>query len=161
MDDYQGGGSSIRKELDRTRRSSLWNVILCMVVAAVVLVLRLHWGGPTVTVLPEENGLTVVAADGTVHTLDFSRLTSVELCHDLAQFDRGEQLNGESGRSVTSGRFRNAQFDEYELHVMEELQSYVVARDSAGVLVFNYESDETTESLYTYLFENLSDGKTA
>lgn len=160
-DKNAAGAGSVQYEMKRAQRNNLRDVVVCLVIVAVVLVLRLRFGGPVISVSPEENGLLVVAADGTEHLLEFEKLESVELCHDLAQFHRGDQLSGETGRSVASGRFRNEEFGEYELHVMEELHDYVVARDSAGVLVFNYESDETTETLYTYLFENLSDGKAA
>lgn len=152
------GNASVQYELKRAGRIGLRDTIICLVIIVVVLLFRIGRGGQTVSLFWSEDNtqLTVTGVDGTEHMLVFSELESVELHHGLADFDRGEQCSGEMTKTVTSGRFRNDAYGEYELHVMNDLDHYIVARGSDGVLVFNYEADGTTDGVYEFIRESLS-----
>lgn len=153
---------SVQYEMKRAKRTGWRDVIICLVIIVVALLYQESRGdrdtrAVSLRLTEEETYMTVVGADGTEHVLVFSQLESVELFTGLSDFDRGEQLSGETAKTVTSGRFRNDAYGEYALHVMNKLHNYIVVRGADGVLVFNYEADETTEVLYDYINEKLPD----
>lgn len=159
----EGSGSpSVQYEMRRAKRTGWRDVIICLVIIVAALLFQESRGARdtrtvSLRLSEEETHMTVVGIDGTEHVLVFSQLESVELFTGLEEFDRGEQLSGETAKTVTSGQFRNDAYGEYELHVMNKLDNYIVARGADGVLVFNYEADETTKGIYEYINENLPD----
>lgn len=157
--DVTGGGTSVQYEMKRAKRIVVRDLIICAVIVVVVLLFQNSHNNGAISVLLSEDDtqLAVVGVDGTEHVLVYSELESVELLSGLSDFVRGEQLSGETRETITSGRFRNDAYGEYELHVTNKLDNYIVARGADGVLVFNYEANETTEVLYDYINENLSD----
>ena len=148
---------SVQYELKRARQNRWRDVIICLILIAAALLIQELRDKRTISLRLSQDGtqLTVVGADAAEHVLSFSRLESVELLSGLQELDRGEQLGGETTKTLTSGRFRSEAYGEYELHVMNKLHDYIVARGADGTLVFNYESDETTRAVYQYICEKL------
>lgn len=153
----QESGPSVQQEMKRAKRTGWRDVIICLIIIVVALLYQesRDTRGISLRLSTEETQVTVVGVDGTEHTLVFSQLESVELFTELEEFDRGEQLSGEATKTLTSGQFRNDAYGEYALHVMNKLHNYVVARGADGVLVFNFESDESTKAIYDYICEKL------
>ena len=161
-DGTQKGSAPVQKEAKRARRGGWRDVIICLIIIIAALLYQESRAGRNVQAIgvrlsQEETELTVVGADAAAHVLVFSALESVELFPDLENLDRGEQLDGEDTKTVTSGRFRNAAYGEYALHVMNKLHNYILTRGPDGTLVFNFESDETTKAVYDYICEHLPD----
>lgn len=147
---------SVAREMDRMKRNGIRDVIICVVIVVVFLLTKNNlglgsYGGMVPTLEETRFGITDLA--GVEHFFTYKDADSIELFNDLKSFDRGELVEGTERRGVTSGTFRNSAFGEYQLHVMNKLDSYIVVRDANGVLVFNVESDETTVQLYEYFVE--------
>ena len=154
----QAGNGSVQQEMKRARRTGWRDVIICLVIIVVALLIQESRDPRAISLRlsPDEEKLTVLGPDAAEHALVFADVESVELFTGLQELDRGEQLSGESTKTLTSGRFRSDAFGEYELHVMNKLHNYIVARGADGTLVFNFESDETTKVIYDYICEHIS-----
>ena len=146
--------TTVSDELERVTSSHWRNLILGIVIIVLLILFRDTLGlgkGIEVTTDQIDTQLGVVDIDGNVHTFDYSDVKSVALRTDLKRFDRGELIDGQENWLVRSGTYRNGEYGEYGLYVMRRLKSFIVVETGDGVIAFNLESDDTTESLYDYL----------
>lgn len=150
-------GTSIYEEIKRNKRFAWRDVIICLLIVGFFLLTKNSLGlglgnyGGLAPVL-EETRFGITDLDGTTHFFNYDD-SDIEMRSGLKDFDKGEQLDGKTNRQVCSGTYRNSEFGEYQLHAQMKLDKYIVVRNSDGILVFNIESDETTQTLYDYFIE--------
>lgn len=150
------GGSPVQKALRLAALHSRRNLAICVIFVAAFVVIRGVSGEKTFVPLLEETRFSIVALDGTTHSFVYAEADSIELFDDFRSFDRGVPVNAAETRRLISGTYRNAEFGEYQLHAVKKLNNYIVVRRPEGVLVFNLESDETTQALYASFTEDLN-----
>ena len=145
--------TTVQYEMKRNKRFAWRDVVVCLLIVGVFLLVRGKLGlGNTggLSIDLEETRCGITDLEGTTHYFTYDDAESIELCDGLKSFDRGELLSGTENSRVCSGTFRNAEFGDYQLHVQLKLSKYIVVHDAGGVLVFNLESDQTTEQLLDY-----------
>lgn len=152
--------TTVQQEMKRNKFFGWRDVVVCLLIVGVFLIFRdktgsfLGLGGAGLEPVLEETRFGITDTEGKTHFFGYAEAESIELFSDLKSFDKGEQVDGTATRSLCSGTWRNSAFGEYQLHVQTKLKNYIVVHDAGGVLVFNFESDETTRSLYDYFMEH-------
>ena len=148
---------SVEKELRRAKMFGWRDVVICLLIVGFFLLTKNTFRGYSAyggfSPVLEETQFGIVGLDGETHSFVYAEAESIELRDDLKTFDKGEKVSGEETRRACSGVYRNAEFGEYQLHVLSKLKNYIVVRNADGVLVFNIEADETTKALYDYFME--------
>ena len=154
-------GTSVEREIRRSRFFGWRDVVVCLLTVGVFLLVRNTGWGQTLgsygglSPVLEEKQFGIIGLDGVTHTFVYAE-SEIELHDDLKDFlakEKGELLEGNETRQTYSGTYRNAAFGEYQLHVQVKLKYYMIVRNADGVLVFNLESNETTQELYRYFME--------
>ena len=154
-------GYSVEQEIKRSRFFGWRDVVICLLIVGVFLLFRNtslgqrfgNYGG--LSPVLEETQFGITGLDGVTHTFVYAD-SDIELYEGLKDFlatQKGELVEGQETRQVLSGTYRNDAFGEYQLHVQTKLSSYIVVRNADGVLVFNLESNDTTQELYRYFME--------
>ena len=145
--------TSVQQELKRSKAAGWRDVVICVIIILGFLLYKEVRGEETTAVTPRlgETEFTLIALDGTEHRFVYDELDSIELHDDLQSFDRGTLVRGNEAKRCVSGRYTNDAFGEYELHIMTKLNEYLIVKNADGVMVFNIESDETTQALYDYI----------
>ncbi len=144
---------SVEHELKRNKMFGRRDLIICVVIIVFFLLTKNSLSGGTIRPNLEETQFGVIDLDGVEHTFVYADADSIELRTDLRQFDRGEQISGQETRTCWSGVYRNSEFGEYQLYVLKKSHNFIVVRNADGILAFNVESDDTTQSLYEYIME--------
>jgi len=103
-----------------------------------------------------EHRFTVSGSEGVSWSRDFSDIAAIEL---LDQWDAGEVISGGSKYGFVFGTRRNTSAGEYTLLTLGKINDcFLKVTDQDGsVLVLNYESKDSTVSLFSMLrqlFEN-------
>ena len=150
--------TSVSYELKRMKMFGWRDVIVCLLIVAVFLLTKDKFGfglGSYDGLVPilEETRFGITDLDGESHFFTYADAESIELFDDLKQFDMGEKVEGKENRYVLTGIYRNSAFGEYQLYVQPKLNYYIVVHAPDGVIVFNLESDGTTQELYRNFME--------
>lgn len=121
---------------------------------AVILVLAQFMRREVVlTVTAQEEGLSFLTASGYAAVLEWEEIASVQL---KESFPLGTLVEGTDNKKEKSGIWRNEECGEYELIMDAGVESCIVCtKHSGGVIVFNFESAASTQSLYEAIVEKL------
>jgi len=151
---------SVERELKRAKMFGWRDVIICLLIVGFFLLTKNTFKGFSgyggFSPVLEETQFGIVGLDGETHTFVYAEADSIELRSDLKTFDKGVKVSGDETRRACSGVYRNAEFGDYQLHILSNLKNYIVVHNADGVLVFNIESDDTTKALYEYFMEQLN-----
>lgn len=71
----------------------------------------------------------------------------------VTSLDLGENLTGIDTEKCLFGTWKNDSYGEYTLCASPSVSDYIVLETDCGITVFNYESEDMTEHLYTALAE--------
>lgn len=121
----------------------------------VILILSRTMGGQQkVSVSVNTDGLAFRTDSGYTSELKWDEVASLELQETLPD---GTLVEGTDTRKEKSGIWTNDTFGEYELIVNAKVTNCIVCRTTSGrVMVFNFESEESTKSLLTAMEEKLA-----
>ena len=155
--DKENSGTSVGQEFRRSKIKGWVDVILCIVIVIVVMLYRENTSSQMTKVMFSQEGITLSCTEEDSCTIMFDQFTSVELYSKFSSFDKGEMLRGTDTHSTCTGVFRNEEFGEYYLCVSPKYESCIVVHQPDSVVVFNYESKETTEDAYHFLQQMLDD----
>lgn len=118
---------------------AVWLVII-------LILAKLMGGEKAVGVTVEENGLSFETDSGYTSELLWDDIDSLALRED---FSCGTLVEGVDSSKEKSGIWTCSEFGEYELFANAKLECWIVCvRKTGQVIVFNYESEESTKSLY-------------
>ena len=154
---YQGDAGSVEREVKRSRIKGWVDVILCVAIVIGVLLFREVSGSNQNSVMFEQGRITITTADGEARAIVFDQLESAELFTDFESFDKGELIQGQEVKNCCSGVYHNAEFGEYYMFVTPKYENYIVTRQPDGVIIFNYESKESTVDAYHFLQQVMED----
>jgi hypothetical protein len=79
-------------------------------------------------------------------TVPFSDILSISY---LTEFDPGENVDGLSNSRCYFGTFQNDAYGTYTLCAYPKVKEYILMNTTDGVIVFNYDSTDSTGSFYT------------
>lgn len=121
---------------------------------AVILILaRTMKGEKSVGVTVEPDGLSFETDSGYASQLKWDEIQSLELKENISY---GTLVDGVDSSKEKSGTWSSEEFGEYELFSNAKLQRCIVCRRESGqVIAFNFESEESTKSLYDAILEEL------
>lgn len=67
----------------------------------------------------------------------------------------GERTFGVSNLKVLGGTFTNEEFGKYKLYIYKDVSNIIVVHTDEGIMGFNLETEEDTETLYKELQEKI------
>lgn len=136
-------------KLDKKKVWVSWAVWL-----VVILILARYWNGEKIVgVTVEADGLSFEADSGYTSQLKWDEIQSLELRED---FSYGTPVEGTDSNKEKSGIWNNGELGEYELFSNAKLGCCIVCkRESGRAIVFNFESDESTRSLYDAILKRI------
>lgn len=123
-------------------------------VIVILILSRTMNGEQKVAVTVEADGLSFKTASGYTSELKWEDISSLELKENLSY---GTLVEGTDNSKEKSGIWTNDLFGEYELIANARVtNSIVCVTDSGRVLVFNFESVESTASLLAAIQDKLA-----
>lgn len=144
--------------IEKTDRQKVWVSRFSWIlwIAVIFLLAQVMGKGSTViTVTIEEDGLSIASEEGNGFRLKWEEVQSLEL---RDEWDYGTLVEGTDNGKEKSGIWENAETGEYELFVSDKIQSVIYCTlDEGEPLVFNYESEKTTASLYDAMLEKMAE----
>lgn len=142
----------IQKEKKENKRKIWLSWIVWIVV--ILILSRSMSGEQKVAVTVEADGLSFQTESGYTSELKWDDISAIELREELSY---GTLVEGTDNSKEKSGIWNNAAFGEYELIANAKVASCIVCFTETGrILVFNYESEESTSSLLTAIQEKLA-----
>lgn len=133
------------------KRYSSWRTILLWLVVIAAMAFFMH-PRRAVDMDGNDDSLTLSSASGYEVTIRYDRVESVEL---RDSFDFGMLIDGIDAKKEKSGAWRNDEFGDYRLCVDARISSVIVLTGDDSVMVVNYGSEKSTESLYDALLRRL------
>jgi len=158
-------GTSVEQELKRARAFGWRDIIICLAIVGVFLLSKdwlsenfgFTFGDSYDGLAPvlEETQFGIKGLDGEAHTFVYvdSDITLHEGLKDYLNTQKGEIVEAQETRKVDSGVYHNDAYGDYQLHVQTKLDKYIVVKNADGVIVFNLESNDTTQELYNYMMQ--------
>lgn len=139
----------MKKDKDQIKSWLSWAVWIIVI----VILSRFMGGGLAVNVTMDADRLYLETKSGYVSQIMWEDIQSVELTDDVRY---GVVIDGENGAKEKSGVWRNDEFGEYELCISTKFSKYIVCVSQSGhVIVFNYESEASTNSLYDAMMKKI------
>lgn len=123
--------------------------------AAVILLLSQTMGGGSVSLLSlKADGLAFESTSGLSSAVSWTEIRSAEVRQEA---DYGAVVQGTDNSKEKSGIWKNAEFGEYELFVNPGIKTCIVCFTNADqVIVFNFESADSTMSLYEVIVRKMN-----
>lgn len=104
------------------------------------------FGRNTLLLSLDNDAVTLSGPESSAYSVPFSSIASMELRED---FDPGEAVEGGTKNHIRYGLWHNPEFGDYQLFASDRIDTVIVLRTAGGeVLVYNYESEQTTRSHY-------------
>lgn len=135
----------------------LKNIIWLVVILAAFTIFSTARGGTSTTLDFGDDKLTVNAPENYTYVVGYDEISSVEL---VDQFEPGTMVSGGETRKYQWGTWKNEFWGEYTLCVSKQIDNaLLISRSDGELLVLNYESDKTTETLLDLFHDLLADRK--
>lgn len=134
------------RKTDAYARYRNQSIFLCIVILIVFFLFFRNNLRESIYVEAAENSLVITAYTGESVTVSYDSLISVSLSADT---DLGEMLSGDENLRARCGIWKNESWGKYRLYALKNVSSYIALETADGIIVFNYESDSVTNSIYT------------
>ena len=122
-------------------KNFLW-LVLVLIIFGVITFFR---GSSSMYLNFDGNTITVSAPENFVCSVPFENISDIEF---IEEFDTGTMVNGSKNRKFAWGTWENETLGQYTLCASPKIESAIAVKEANGnILVFNYESNETTASL--------------
>ncbi|MCI1722472.1 MAG: hypothetical protein LKM35_04605 [Lachnospiraceae bacterium] len=116
--------------------------------AAAIVIVTILLTTRTVTPLDfevKENGFALTGPEKTSCEINYSDITSLDYSN---QADFGSPTDGGTSLNCRYGTWENAAWGNYRNYTSTKINSCIICRTEDMTVVFNYENDDTTESIY-------------
>ena len=137
--------------MDRQRFARSCFTILIILAA---LFLFWHFTPPSANLSFEGETLSVADGDIVDVSIPFAEIQAISL---IGMLERGEMVRGTSTRHIARGIWENDTYGEYTLCINERIDCCLVIQADGQTLVYNYESSETMQGIYSMLVQALCD----
>ncbi|MCD8014866.1 MAG: hypothetical protein LUG99_17170 [Lachnospiraceae bacterium] len=143
-------GSSVFDSFTRNRN---YSILIFLIIVLGYLIFFRNSLSESVYIEPGEDSILINSYTDDEITVSYADLTRVELCDSV---DFGTLSEGTDDRRVRSGLWVNDEWGEYYLFAVKKVKSdYILLETDETVVVFNYESAEVTQNVYTAFQEYL------
>lgn len=122
-----------------------YTVCCCMIVMVFSVLNRFAGNTNYFSVTAEETFFRMEGSGGNQATVAYKDIRAITLTD---QIDFGEKCSGYESDSELSGIWKNDSWQEYELFVNPKIQQYIILSAVGRTIVLNYESEDSTQSLY-------------
>ena len=119
--------------------------LLGVVLLVGVLFYLLSTNNEGISVAVKDDHISLAYSSGESFDIRFKDILSVTEIQDL---DTGNYISGTETKRCKFGGWSNGQFGEYNLGIYAGVMRYIVVETSNGILVFNFASEDETESFY-------------
>lgn len=144
----------MRKAKEAQKRGMITFVLIMLVVLLVPAMSLFDDAGSNAFKWTEE-GLAITYPDNTTVTVRYDEVTGVELSEGIAY---GTCVKGGTEKQYRYGTWNNEQFGDYQLFTDMDFYSCIIFYTEQGVVVINFESDDTTAVLYESVHQVLTEG---
>ncbi|MCD8122052.1 MAG: hypothetical protein LUE65_07425 [Clostridiales bacterium] len=137
--------------------SALNQMILHLLsVIAIVAVFLFLFGKMSVqvTITASDGGIVVTDPQGREYPIRYAEVEELQLA-ELPQ-DYGACVDGETKRGYHYGIWQSDEWGEYFLCVRDAAKTAIRIRQGQSILILNYEGEQSTESLYEALREEVN-----
>lgn len=131
-----------------TSNSSKINAVLFVVLIAVILIAFQEDDSAGVHFDFQKDAMVLSSTENMEITIPYDSVQKIEL---LSSLEYGTRLSGTESTEKKSGLWKNASYEEYYLLAAPGISHYIAVQTEDIIVVFNYESDDTTCSLYNAL----------
>lgn len=140
----------------KTSAAQRRNILIAAVIFVAVTAFSLFRGSEPVELAFHDDEMTITGPEGApfVVTIPYQDIRAVSEADALEPGVRREGLD--TGR-CRFGSWRNGAYGDYTLCASPHISSYIVLDTADGVVVFNYESADSTHHLYLALADLLRD----
>ena len=122
-------------------KNFLW-LVLVLVIFGIITFFR---GSSSMYLDLEGNAITVTAPENFVYSVPFEDIADIEL---ITGFESGTMITGSKNRKFLWGTWENETLGQFTLCASQKIDNAILVKEINGsILVFNYESSETTASL--------------
>lgn len=150
----KGSGIMNTKKQDKKR---IWISWILWIAVILILARVMGGGSQVIAVTIEEDGLSLLSEAGTDFRFGWEEVKDLEL---REEWDYGTKVEGVDNGEEKSGTWENTELGEYMLLVNADIRSVILCGMENGEnLVFNFESEESTASLYRAMLEKLEEYK--
>lgn len=126
---------------------NLFNFLIVVVLLSIGLFVDLK-GDKEIKLKVTGNDLNISAGSGTPVHVEYKKIKKITIAQ---QFNRGECISGMKKNGISAGTWRNEQYGEYTLYTHDKIPCVIILETDEGVVVFNYESEDTTKKFYDTL----------
>lgn len=130
------------------------SILFCIAVIIIFLLFFRNNLNETVYVEPQADALFLSSYKGDELSISYKDITSVELTDS---FDFGTMQHGTDNFRTRCGTWSNKTLGSYHLFTLNKAVDYIILTTDTSTVVFNYESTDVTESLYTALKDLLEE----
>lgn len=130
----------------RTRWLSM--VMFIAVIAILSLFMR---GKPTLAYTFNEDGFAIETAEGYTASVAWTDIESVQ---EVDHIDFGDLVDGYETQKERSGVWNNQTYGTYSLCTDSTVDKYIVLQTKQGVMIINFESDQSTDNLTEAIQKN-------
>lgn len=123
-------------------------IVTSIVGLLAIAILGIMFLCPLGQVKTNQKDFTIKSAFTINVTIKYSEITDIDLVNEI---DEGEMVTGLNIRKYKSGSFINDEFGNYTLCIRNNLTKFIIVEYDDKILVFNYNNDEETISLYDEL----------
>lgn len=135
----------------------LKNIIWLVVVLVAFTIFSTARGGTSTHLDFGEDKLTITAPENYTYDVEYDEIQNIEF---VDEFEPGIMVSGGETRKYQWGTWKNELWGEYTLCVSKQIDNALLISHSDGeLLVLNYESDKTTETLLDLFTDLLADHK--
>ena len=120
--------------------------MLLLLILALAIFFYGTFGRSTLLLSLADEAVTVTGPEDSFFSIPYGEIASMELRED---FDPGIPVDGGLKNHIRYGLWHNEELENYQLFASDKIGVIILLRTTGGeVLVFNYESENTTRTYY-------------
>ena len=120
--------------------------MLLLLILALAIFFYGTFGRSTLLLSLADEAVTVTGPEDSFFSVPYGEIASMELRED---FDPGIPVDGGLKSHIRYGLWHNEELQDYQLFASDKIGVIILLRTTGGeVLVFNYESENTTRTYY-------------
>ncbi|MDO4331356.1 MAG: hypothetical protein Q4C58_01585 [Eubacteriales bacterium] len=148
------GGSDPKQEQEREliRKKRIMNICVFIIFIIVSMIYYSIAGGSQVVLSVQETSLLIEVPKKSAYEVEYAEIRSMTL-RDAPEC--GDVVEGGTAGKCNYGLWQNEQWGTYECYILTNVDNCIVLETDRGIVAFNFESEEATESFYEAFQEKI------